>query len=178
MTTDKFIYQFPCGVTFKEEEDGKITCGKCRQKSIRILTHLTHNTECSANLNISSLKISLHKFRLKQRHRKHNERAKEENKDTYKTNQRQRQKKCDAKAKEEDQETFKENQRKRQKKCDAKAKGEDQETFKKNQRQRQKKCDEKAKEEDQETYKTKHRQRHKKCKEKAKEKCLRHISRK
>ena len=76
MTTEKFNFQFPCGVTFKEVEDGKITCGKCGQQCTRILTHLSKNKECSANLNISSLKISLNRFKNQQRYKRHIEKSK------------------------------------------------------------------------------------------------------
>ena len=110
-----------------EEEDEKITCGKCDQQCIKILTHLSKKKECIANLNITNLKISLDRFKHQKRQRKYAEKLKVENQDEFKENQRQRKRMCDKKAKEEDQEIFQLNQRQRQKKCDKKAKDEDRE---------------------------------------------------
>ena len=141
MASEQFEYTYECGVTFKENKDGKITCGRCKQHFHRIISHLQNSDECSDTLDISLLKTCLFKFKKKIRVKKY----KEKNEEHYKELNRRRKRKSDNLAKEIDSHQFKEKQRSRQKKCDNLAKLMDADKFKEKQKNRQKKCDEKAK---------------------------------
>ena len=66
---------------------------------MRILTQIANNEECSVNLNISSLKLSLNRFKNRRRKQKQNEKFKANNEEIFKKNQAQRRRKCDKKAK-------------------------------------------------------------------------------
>ena len=167
MASEQFEYTYECGVTFKENKDGKITCGRCKQHFHRIISHLQNSDECSDTLDISLLKTCLFKFKKKISSKKY----KEKNKEHYKELNRRRKRKSDNLAKEIDSHQFKEKQRSRRKKCDNLAKlmdANDSHQFKEKQRRRRKKCDNLAKLMDADKSKEKQKNRQKKCDEKAK----------
>ena len=67
---EKFQFTFDCGVTFTEEEESKIQCGKCGKQFVRIISHLQGSVYCSANLDLNILKCKLDKFNVSMGHKK------------------------------------------------------------------------------------------------------------
>ena len=86
MENETFEFTSTCGVTFIEEEGGKIRCGRCNKLFDRIISHLQseHGKECRKNIDIQLIKENPNKVKQKRKKRKYNEKAKQKDEKKFK----------------------------------------------------------------------------------------------
>ena len=68
MDQEHFQFTFSNGVSFTEDREGKIKCGRCNKPFSRIVSHLQNNKEegeCGSKLEINLLKSALDSLKQK-----------------------------------------------------------------------------------------------------------------
>ena len=132
-------------IKFEETQNEKIRCGLCETECLRLVTHLNGSPGCSKNINMLEFKIDYNKYKAKCRLKKHIEKRKALDPESFKEETNKRKKKSEQKKKAKDPDDFKENRNNRTRKSEQIKKAEDPEKFKESRNNRKKKSEKKAK---------------------------------
>ena len=162
---DNFKFE---GVTFEEQENGKVKCGVCQMEVSRLIVHMNKISGCRSQFDMEEFRKEYSNFRDRQRRKKYNAKQKKMDPEGFRDAVNKSIKKHEEKQKAKDPKIYRDNVNKRVKKHEEKQKAKDPEDFRNNLNKRVKKHEEKQKAKDPKDFRDNANKRKKKQEERQK----------
>ena len=131
--------------TFAELDDGKVECGGCMKKFLRIVSHLKNNVDCRASVDMEEFNLAWTRHIKRRKNARFEQKQRAENEEKFLREKAKRQKKSDQKKRAENEEKYLREKAQVKRRCDQQRRIENEEKFLKEKAEGRRRSDEKKK---------------------------------